>query len=129
MVQKDEKVHSLTVRANHCLTCNEVSESSLERCRKQGHTVNTVSVIKRFYECVNCEQRESTLGGAVRLPKHACLRCSEYKWRPCGKRKTGFETSSRGAAADRLVVSMAEGTARADVNRIAGAKSVLDYTK
>jgi hypothetical protein len=127
MVQKDEKVQSLTVRAYQCTACNELSESPLERCRKQGHPVNTVSVLKRFYECVNCEKRESTLGGSVRLPKHACLRCSEYKWRACGKRKTGNETSSRVTAAERLVVSMAEGTGRRDVDRVAGAKAALDH--
>ena len=127
MVQKDEKVHSLTVRAYQCLVCNQVSESPLDKCRNQGHTVNPVSVLKRFYECVHCEKSESTLGGTVRLPKHACLRCGEYKWRPCGKRKTGFETSTRVAVADRLVVSMSEGTSRTDVNRVAGAKSLLDH--
>lgn len=129
MVQKDEKVQSLKVRAYQCVTCSATSESPLDKCRRSGHVVNIVSVVKRFYECTKCENRESTLGGSVRLPKHACLRCNEYKWRVCGKRKTGFETSSRVSASDKLVVSMSEDTRRYDVDRVAGAKSALDYIK
>ena len=129
MVQKDEKIHSLSVRAFQCLACNEISETMLDKCRRSGHPVTTISVIKRFYECMNCEKRESTLGANVRLPKNACLRCNEYKWRPCGKRKTSFETSTKPNAADKLVVSMSADTERYDVDRVQVAKSTLDQAK
>jgi hypothetical protein len=125
---KEEAITSISIRGSQCLTCGVLTEYPLELCRRQGHRVQTVAAVKRFYECERCGRRDSTVG-SKHLPQHRCPKCNEYKWAVCGKNKTGYIVGSRDRDSDhRLITSLSADTSRADMSQVAGLTSALDYT-
>lgn len=125
---KDETITSISVRGSQCLTCGALTEYPLEICKRQGHMLQTVSAIKRFYECERCGRRDSTIG-SKHLPQHRCPKCNEYKWVVCGKNRSGYIVGSRDRDSDnRLIVSLSADSSRSDISKAVGMASSLDYT-
>lgn len=90
---KANEVQALHIRAFCCRQCNFLAEMANPVCRDRGHPVDTVTVVKRFFECLRCRRRDSTLGQpAQALPKARCS-CGAYEWVRCGKGGTGATSS------------------------------------
>ena len=124
----EEEIKSVSVRASQCLTCGSLTEYALDLCKKQGHSIQMVHALKRFYECRKCGRRDSTLGSKL-VPKHRCPKCHNHDWIACGKNKTGYIVGSRDYDTDnRLVVSLSADTTRKEFNRVAAVTSLLDNT-
>ena len=60
----------LQVRAYECAECSRVMEFREAGCRK--HHVKEVKVTKRFWQCLHCSHRFTTL--AAVLPSRRCFK-------------------------------------------------------
>ena len=60
----------LQVTAWQCKTCNYVAERFRPECK--GHQLTRLSATKRWWQCLHCSHKFSTVG--VRLPKERCPR-------------------------------------------------------
>jgi hypothetical protein len=78
--------HALSVKAFLCKSCKSHTEHLPALCKQQGHVLVPVTALKRFFACQSCRNTSFTLGTPAnnQLPKHPCLKCSQFAWVPCG---------------------------------------------
>jgi len=60
-----------------CPTCKYTALSASDICRKEGHPTRTIKVVKRFFQCKDCQTRTVCLD---RLPKRSCSNCGGSNW-------------------------------------------------
>lgn len=99
-IQKTQ-LHALTVKDGwHCRSCQLYSEKVLTVCRDLGHPLDGgLRLTKRFFECMNCHRRASTLHpAAASNSSNSTSNSAGNKKLPDTKSSSSNETSSSGLA-------------------------------
>jgi hypothetical protein len=116
---KNEATTCIRVPAFHCLDCGLITEAMGPLCRPRGHTVNSVSATKRFFECSTCLRKDYTLGvSGLVSPSLPCKICGVLSWRACGIKGTELGSVSSRDSSERLITSATDWTSRKDLERI-----------
>ena len=97
MLTIDYNLLYLDITAYKCVQCdNHITEQFPALCQDKKHNIHKISVVKRFFECGQCNKREYSLsarrdiGNKVVLPPEVrCASCGAYRWRACGQRGSG----------------------------------------
>ena len=92
---KNESIESIKVQSYCCSVCRITTEKYPELCKKNNHHIDTLQVLKRFFECTNakCQKRTSTMNEIY--PKYKC-ECGLYSWKKCGKNSNDYGKLSVG---------------------------------
>jgi hypothetical protein len=132
-----KETESIIINGFCCKTCeNTLSEQLSNVCHTRVHDVHPVRIVKRFFICNNCEQRDSTLTQLeiyqrtkLHLPPQKRCRCGAMNWQVCGARgRAVLEVSAADVKSSRPkpVAAAAEWTDRKDSLRIAMAVESLN---
>jgi len=100
---KAAQVQSIEIQAFCCtnIECNLSKQDQLVEqfptfCQSKGHLIERLVAIKRFFECKQCNKRESTLSKkkdvhtkVILPPEIRCIVCGSYRWTLCGQKGSG----------------------------------------
>jgi len=100
---KAAQVQSIEIQAFCCtnIECNLSKQDRLVEqfptfCQSKGHLIERLVAIKRFFECKQCNKRESTLSKkkdvhtkVILPPEIRCIVCGSYRWTLCGQKGSG----------------------------------------
>ena len=114
---------SINIRAHRCKTCSFLSEARPDFCFRKGHIIDSVSTIKRFFECGKCGKRENCLDGNSngKSPTKACG-CGAFQWVACGSQGSGNAfaiSASRGVNGEKLLLAASDWTTKGDTDSMA----------
>ncbi|KAK3272999.1 hypothetical protein CYMTET_18738 [Cymbomonas tetramitiformis] len=70
---KLEATTKITIDAWKCLECEKTSSRCKEECRQEGHTIQKVKAVMRWFKCNGCKTSTKTIDQKV--PTSRCRRC------------------------------------------------------
>ncbi|XP_004364488.1 hypothetical protein CAOG_01620 [Capsaspora owczarzaki ATCC 30864] len=80
MVAKMEEQTEAKIDGFRCRECNYTDDTPHGDCRKQQHFLERVKVVKRWFSCVKCKFRTTTIN--QRIPMQSCSHCDSNQFVP-----------------------------------------------
>ncbi|XP_067625820.1 protein MCM10 homolog isoform X2 [Eurosta solidaginis] len=81
MEEKMLNIFQIPCKAVICKICKYAAFSAADRCKDEHHTIKIIDAVKRFFQCLSCGNRTSTL---FKFPKLSCANCTSSRWQRCG---------------------------------------------
>ena len=88
--QKTSQINQIFINSFSCKQCQLITETYPDYCKHSNHYIEQIKAIKRFFQCLNCKRRSSTLTHPDRdrqvianPPSTPCF-CGHNNWYRCG---------------------------------------------
>ena len=81
MHKKMASITHIEIDAYFCKECDMLREVNPKYCQENKHNVEKKRAKKRFFECIDCENRTTSV---YSTPRHRCERCQGGRWKVAG---------------------------------------------
>jgi ribosomal protein S27E len=99
----------------HNKQCKSLTERTKDGCKRSRHSIATVFVMKRWFQCNQCKQRTSALSSLQ--PSVRCSNCNSDLWTRCGQARAGHTIDNEH---NKVVAALSEWTDSNDASTALG---------